>query len=259
MATQFIIYQLTNVVNNKIYIGKTKRRLCNRLADHRYFSKKHKKQPISRAIAKYGWESFEVSILQLCQSEEEMNLNESLLITQKNSINPNVGYNVCSEIQDHRFSNSEYFKELEKYASQGRKSYNSKCSKYVGTRFWNGDWYCQCCIDGKNISKKCKDEIDAAETYDKICLFHYGQFCKINFENKREIYLLNNLKEIFEWFVDKTHSSSEKFICYDKSRMRWVYSRIINGKKIFKRFRTENDAITFKKQIESEYELRKNN
>ena len=146
MERKFYIYKLINTINQKIYIGKTKRLICQRMADHRYFAKKKSNQPISRAISKYGWENFNLEILKECSSEEEMNSYEIKLINETSSTNSLIGYNICTEEQDHRFSNSEYFRNLEKHASQGRKSSNSKYSKYIGTRWWANGWYCQCSV-----------------------------------------------------------------------------------------------------------------
>jgi len=236
-------------VNGKIYIGKTKRRLCSRMSDHRYFAKKGSSSPISRAIAKYGWENFTVDVVEMCSTEEDMNKREPLIILEHKATDPRIGYNVCSEEQDHRYSNSEYYSKLSKHSTQGRKAAASKYSKYVGTRFWGNKWYCQCFIDGKSVSKRCKSEIAAAELYDKISMHHYGENCKLNFENLREKYKSEDLKSVFEDFIDNSHSSKETNVCYDKSRSSWLFSKVVNGKKIFKRFDTEDQAIEYKKTI----------
>lgn len=249
MEKKYFIYKLTNIINGKIYIGKTKRKLCSRMSDHRYFAKKRPNQPISRSIAKYGWENFNIDILKVCSSEKEMNVEEIKYIRENKSTDPLIGYNICTEEQDHRFSNSKYFKDLEKHASQGRKSMTSKYSKYIGTRLWNNKWYCQCTINGKNISKLCNNEHEAAILYDKICLFHYGKQCKLNFDEKRKEYLNSNLQKIFDDFMNNIHTSKEEFICYDSTRNGWIFSKKVNGKKIFKRFKTEQDAINFKYNI----------
>lgn len=247
METTYCIYKITNTVNNKIYIGKTKRRLCNRMSDHRYFAKKGSSSPISRAISKYGWENFTVEVIETCASEEDMNQKEVDVILECKSTDPMIGYNVCSEKQDHRFSNSDYYSKIQKHAVQGRKNESvSKYSKYVGTRLWDDKWYCQCFVDGKSISKRCEDETKAAELYDKISMYHYGEKCKLNFENMREKYKKEDLKSVFDSFIDITHSSKEPNVCYDKSRNSWVFSKTVNGKKIFKRFETEKQAIEYK-------------
>lgn len=57
------IYQLKNKVNNEIYVGQTID-LQDRLRCHKYSPKKQEPCVIGRAIGKYGWENFEVSIIE---------------------------------------------------------------------------------------------------------------------------------------------------------------------------------------------------
>lgn len=94
------VYKFICVVNNKIYIGESLE-MGYRFAQHKsvqtdtYFH---------RAIKKYGWENFEVEILQEYEiptnslAKEEMDLRllalETAFIDFFDATNPNVGYNV---------------------------------------------------------------------------------------------------------------------------------------------------------------------
>ena len=85
----YLIYQTTNLVNNKIYIGK---HITENIEDQYFGSGKYFK----RAIEKYGLENFEFKILFELQNEEEMNLLEKCVVTQefcdrKDTYNINVG------------------------------------------------------------------------------------------------------------------------------------------------------------------------
>lgn len=68
-----IIYQITNLVNRKIYIGKTKKTKEQRFKEHIKFSKLGQKTALALAIKKYGEENFTLSIL-----EENISTNEEL-------------------------------------------------------------------------------------------------------------------------------------------------------------------------------------
>ena len=57
------VYCITNKINNKKYIGFTSITLPERMGQHRHKAKYENKQLIHRAIRKYGWENFDVSIL----------------------------------------------------------------------------------------------------------------------------------------------------------------------------------------------------
>jgi group I intron endonuclease len=234
---------LSNRLNKKIYVGKTKRRLCNRMADHRYFAKKGHKCPISRAIAKYGWENFEILILDECETEEELNCKEVYWINKKRACDPKVGYNIINMIQDHRIIDSDEVKSQISHAGQGRKSFNSKYSEYCGTRLWGKRWYCQVVINRKLVSKVCENEIEAAELYDKIVLFHFGKEAKLNFPKKKNKYLKLDLKNVVQNFVTKKKTSKYEGVSWDASRNRWAAAVIENKKRIFfKRFMNEEDA-----------------
>lgn len=85
----YLIYQTTNLVNNKIYIGK---HITENIEDQYFGSGKY----LKRAIEKYGLENFEFKILFELQNEEEMNLLEKCVVTQefcdrKDTYNINVG------------------------------------------------------------------------------------------------------------------------------------------------------------------------
>jgi len=69
----YIVYQTTNLINSKHYIGvhKTKELEDGYLGSGKYLSK---------AIRKYGIENFERKVLKLCETPEEMFNMESVLV-----------------------------------------------------------------------------------------------------------------------------------------------------------------------------------
>ena len=87
----YLIYQTTNLVNGKIYIGK---HITTDIEDE-YFGSGNL---IRAAINKYGLENFVKTILFELQNEEEMNLLEKCVVTQEfcdreDTYNINVGGN----------------------------------------------------------------------------------------------------------------------------------------------------------------------
>ena len=88
------IYIITNLINNKIYIGQTIDP-CRRWQDHRLASRKaDKNQLISKAIAKYGYQNFIFEVIATCKNQEDVNATEEIIISQLNSRDLNVGYNL---------------------------------------------------------------------------------------------------------------------------------------------------------------------
>ena len=92
-----IIYKATNKINGKVYIGQSIHSLEWRM-------KKHKQDSLRmdtyfyRAIRKYGWSSFEWTIVDdTATSKEELNQLEQYYIKQYNSFNnKEKGYNSTS-------------------------------------------------------------------------------------------------------------------------------------------------------------------
>lgn len=85
------IYQITNLVNGKIYIGQTNNPK-KRWSNHRCCNDPD--MVIAQAIKKYGVDNFKFEILLKGLTLEESNLKEQELIKEKNSLIPN-GYNVA--------------------------------------------------------------------------------------------------------------------------------------------------------------------
>lgn len=86
-----IIYLIENKLNGKKYVGQTVRDLDRRLYEHIFFDH----SVIHRAIDKYGWQNFEVSVIEECSSQEELNEREVYYIKKFGCMTPN-GYNVVA-------------------------------------------------------------------------------------------------------------------------------------------------------------------
>ena len=83
----YTIYKTTNLINNKIYIGKHKTKNINDL----YYGSGIL---IAEAIEKYGIENFTKEILYIFDNEEEMNQKEAELVTEEFCLREDT-YNLC--------------------------------------------------------------------------------------------------------------------------------------------------------------------
>lgn len=89
-----IIYKATNLINGKIYIGKTGRTLKKRIKEHLYEASSNRCcYLLHKAIRKYGSENFKWEIIDRCLFEESLNELEKYYIKKFNSLKPN-GYNI---------------------------------------------------------------------------------------------------------------------------------------------------------------------
>lgn len=86
-----IIYKITNLLNNKCYIGQTKNSLIVRFTQH---CKEYEGCVyLNRAIKKYGKENFIVEVIKKCKNKDQLNIAEIKYIKKFNSLYPN-GYNI---------------------------------------------------------------------------------------------------------------------------------------------------------------------
>lgn len=84
-----IIYEATNEINGKKYVGKTTKSLEERIKTHKYRYKKTD-TVFYRAIRKYGFDNFKWKIILQCNDLKELNKKEKLLISENLG-----GYNVA--------------------------------------------------------------------------------------------------------------------------------------------------------------------
>ena len=86
------IYKITNLINNKIYIGQSVN-TKHRWEQHVSASKHNPKMIIDKAIKKYGEENF---IVELIEKTEQYDEREQYWISHYNSTDHNIGYNICT-------------------------------------------------------------------------------------------------------------------------------------------------------------------
>ena len=109
---EMIVYKMTNLINNKVYIGQTIRTFNKRYngagigAERvlRYFeiNKDNKKnEHLNNALIKYGTNNFKVEILCQCNTIEELNEKEKYYIDLYEARDYKKGYN-CEEGGDNK-------------------------------------------------------------------------------------------------------------------------------------------------------------
>jgi group I intron endonuclease len=84
------IYTLCNKINEKRYIGQTRRPIQERLKEHRT-GRSNRCRAIYNAILECGWENFEIDWYE-CPNED-LDFDEELLVREMGTLSPN-GYNI---------------------------------------------------------------------------------------------------------------------------------------------------------------------
>lgn len=91
----FIIYKITNLINDKVYIGKTCRDLTTRWKEHWSCAlNKADNFYLHNAMRKYGQENFKIEQIDIANTIDELNLKEQEYITLYNALNNKTGYNL---------------------------------------------------------------------------------------------------------------------------------------------------------------------
>lgn len=90
---KMIIYKITNLINNKAYIGLTTQSINVRFSQHKHHSKNGSSMLIHTAIKKYGIDNFKIEKIDQANKIEELVAQEFWHSMLENTIAPN-GYNI---------------------------------------------------------------------------------------------------------------------------------------------------------------------
>ena len=90
------IYKITNIINGKLYIGKTGKTIEERFQDHKRASKApYVNRPLYDAMNKYGYEYFIIEEVECCKNDKEASIREMYWIayydTYRNGYNATLG------------------------------------------------------------------------------------------------------------------------------------------------------------------------
>lgn len=226
------IYLITNLINNKQYIGKTKEKDPSKRTNdyiYRNFNKKDKR-PIERAIKKYGISNFKIEIIHTDYNltNEELLELETEYIKKYDCLVPK-GYNVI--LDNKHWGNMKKIRKGSLKYTQGMKKKKGK-NLYVGVYKERSGFKCEITFK-KTFRKTFGNEIEAAEAYDKMAIYLYGKDCNLNFPNKREKYLNEGgLAAFYEKFNERRYKSKYNGVSWQNAKSAWRVLKRINGKTV---------------------------
>lgn len=89
------IYTITNLLNGKVYVGQSRNTVSSRWYKHIRGDGSKCASVIHKAIVKHGAENFKFSVIDFCETIEQMDYKEKYHIKTLNTMSPN-GYNITS-------------------------------------------------------------------------------------------------------------------------------------------------------------------
>ena len=235
---QYVVYKISNRINGKSYIGRTKD-LERRIKEH--INKAHC-TALHRAIKKYGIENFAISVLFEGQDFDEMVQAERELILSHGTMTPN-GYNLILETAQGRDPSKVT---RERMSGSQQKRLMKGNTGFTGIKAdKKGGFSTRVNFKRQQYSKYFKDAIEAAEAYDKVTLHLRGVGCGLNFPDKLQEYLNQDLEEYFKWFCFKPEQSSkQQGVSWHKILKKWRVYYYVNCKQVIVgNFENEEDAI----------------
>ncbi len=226
------IYLITNLINNKKYIGQTSNTIKQRWQQHCSHSKDPKRAiGIDGAIAKYGQENFKVEEVKQCPIDE-LDKWEIYYIKEYNTYqgdNADLGYNLTLggagalryEIDEQElialYNQGKTIKEISKYYNCSDKLISNKLKKY------NID------TTKNKIEFLKRNAKDAPTTFKKGTHFKTEFKIDDNIKPVRIIELnkeFKSLKECSQWLLENNYSKASSWELVRKS-----LSRHLNGER----------------------------
>lgn len=215
----YYVYKIVNKINGKMYIGKTNN------PDRRFTQHiKGKRTCISKAIRKYGTHNFDFIIIDSNKDPIINSIMEYEYIREYNTISPN-GYNLIHEIDRRQVMHKDSKDKLSKN-SQGKRGSHTDLSrlssKYVGVyKDMNDKYKTSIRINRKVVSRGFLTEETAAEAYDKLVLYVFGIDAKLNFPEKRQLFLEENLEEFYNQFMKTYYKCDYFYVSPNTKHKKW--------------------------------------
>jgi group I intron endonuclease len=172
------IYQITNLITNKIYIGMTQKTLDERFKGH--LKSKTKTSKIANSIQKYGKENFKIELLDTATTFSELCDKEKFWIKKNNSMDPEIGYNLRSGgfgggIQTPEMKSK--IKETKSTKEWKNKVFNSYSKANSGSKNPRSKMYTITYHDGRQEKIHCLKEFCDLHgySYESLCLRRTGK------------------------------------------------------------------------------------
>ena len=244
------IYIIKNKINDKVYIGQTKKSIEKRWNEH-LKNTKTRNQLIYLAMNKYGIENFYIELLEEVPENVSLDEREIYYIKQYNSISPN-GYNMIKGGSNFKDDNPMYHKEIAKKVSEKfigdknpakRPEVRLKISEYAKNHRASEETKKKMSI---NNCRYWKDKKLPKETCEKISKNHWsrGLYGGLNHSSKKVVRIdkytdeilqtYNSIKEACDWVKENIRNNAQASnisrVCHGRQKTAFGFKWKIIGK-----------------------------
>lgn len=234
------IYSITNRINGKVYIGRTKNDVKKRWRAHLIDAKnkKHPDYPLYKDILEHGEINFSFDIIEKSSSEIELADREAYYILHYDTISPR-GYNQVLYQEVVIFSPETRERRC---LSSHRNDRNRE--QYRGVTKNRKNWATHIVRHGLAFTRTFSSKEEAAKAYDRMALYFYGKEACLNFPDIASKYSNSDLEATYIYFTTKEPSSSKyKGVHFCKKTRKWKATIRLQGKcKSIGSFKNEIDA-----------------
>jgi group I intron endonuclease len=206
------------MLDKKVYIGRCARKISNKRWNEHKKDSNNPKYPLHRAIKKHGVNNFKFEIIEACIPKAELADKEIRYIQYYDCFAPK-GYNLAAPLEMTELSPE--FREKASTSQQGRKKKPNSTSSYIGVYSRRKIWTAVIAKNKIDYGSNFKSEIEAATCYDKMALHLYGKDAIINFPEKKEEYLLQDLKKYIEEISKDSKTSKYIGVHFCEPIKRW--------------------------------------
>lgn len=148
----FILYKITNSINDKTYYGQTSQSLKNRWSGHKTRARQNeRKTPLYTAMRKHGIDKFRIEQITTVETLQEANELEIKLIRENKSLISQTGYN-CSTGGQEEWRQAIRIPKTEEHKKKLRKAH-SKFAKPIVQFNWKTGEIIQVWESGKAIGR----------------------------------------------------------------------------------------------------------
>lgn len=220
----YIVYRLTNLVNGKIYIGRTTQSLAIRWRTHQsgIYAPKNVHLKLYKALAAYGIESFKAEAIYEASSFEELKRKESELILAAKSHLDEFGYNMSIDTdQGLELYDTEAI-ERRRVSMHKAQASRRVAKAGIGVRCYRDRFYSNIRFDGMSYAIG-HDSLEAAKTaYDMLAIHFYGDDAVLNDPARQ--YTTEEISTNHQLHVaalDRTYTSSYWGVHKDANKRRY--------------------------------------